>query len=190
MAFCVPSNSDATSKPTRSRPTCHKIQSSTKMTLDPCTSYQFVSNVLNLYNSLSLKVPPAQYTILASFILSQERENTASPVVKIISLSTGSKCLPGNRLSTRGDVLNDSHAEVLARRGAIRWFLEEIGRAAGGSDSEWICRENEGRYRLRDGVEVNLYVSTLPCKSFTLFAPRIIQLLLLMPMIARLNSSG
>ncbi|KAG0275075.1 tRNA-specific adenosine deaminase 1 [Linnemannia exigua] len=46
--------------------------------------------------------------------------------VECISLATGSKCLPQGKQSPRGDILNDCHAEVLARRGFNRWCLEEM----------------------------------------------------------------
>ncbi|KAI1318702.1 hypothetical protein EDD11_005995 [Mortierella claussenii] len=39
---------------------------------------------------------------------------------------TGSKCLPQGKQSPRGDLVNDCHAEVLARRGFNRWCLHEM----------------------------------------------------------------
>ncbi|TFK43315.1 adenosine deaminase/editase [Crucibulum laeve] len=120
-----------------------------------------VEDIFKIYNSLSFEPPHSQFTILASFFLTQS-SNTKS---KVISVSTGTKCLPGIRLSPKGEAVHDTHAEVLARRGAIRWFLEEIGRCHTNPAfmSEWICRESCGRYRLQDGVDVNLYISTPPC---------------------------
>mgnify|MGYP002718872709 CR=1 FL=1 len=46
-----------------------------------------------------------------------------------VSLGTGVKVLPANRLPPLGDAVHDSHAEVLARRGFVRWLLDE-GRKA------------------------------------------------------------
>jgi tRNA-specific adenosine deaminase 1 len=119
------------------------------------------SSVLTVYRSLNFKPPSGQFTILASFVLT----SPATLTPKIISLSTGSKCLPAIRLPPRGDALHDSHAEVLARRGAVRWFLEELGRFIVIGKSEWISLSTDGKYGLRDGVRICLYISTIPCKN-------------------------
>jgi tRNA-specific adenosine deaminase 1 len=124
--------------------------------------------VLEQYSSLRFQLPPQQYTILAGFVLAR----FSSKIYKIISIGTGSKCLPVTRLSPLGDSLNDSHAEVLARRGAVRWFLEEVQRVCSaelGYESQWITRIDNGRYRLRDSVTMHMYISTLPCKRRQLY---------------------
>ncbi|KAF9291603.1 hypothetical protein BGZ68_003219 [Mortierella alpina] len=46
--------------------------------------------------------------------------------VECISLATGSKCLPRGKQSPRGDLINDCHAEILARRGFNKWCLLEM----------------------------------------------------------------
>ncbi|KAF8211520.1 adenosine deaminase/editase [Mycena galopus ATCC 62051] len=114
---------------------------------------------MTLYNGLPLQPPARQWTILASFFLTSE----VTGLYKILSLATGTKCLPANRLPLIGESLHDSHAEVLARRGAVRWFMEEIGRCQGSTfQSEWIylC---DGRYALKADIRLSLYVSTVPC---------------------------
>ena len=72
------------------------------------------------------------------------------------------------RLEDGGNTVHDSHAEVLARRGAVRWFLEEIHRTktpdSSGSGSLWIHEISQGKFALRPDVLVHLYVSTLPCE--------------------------
>lgn len=121
-----------------------------------------VLKVLDLYSSFGFAPQHSQYTVLASFFLI--RSGTTD--IKVISLGTGTKCLPANRLSPKGEIVNDSHAEVLARRSAVLWFLEEIQRicSVDAYRSPWLdhlC--SDGRYSLRDGVKLNLYISTVPC---------------------------
>ena len=120
---------------------------------------------LATYSRLKFKPPDGQFTILAAFVLRTPKE------LKLISLGTGSKCLPAARLPLSGDALHDSHAEVLARRGAIRWFLEEIGRCCSASAdyvSPWITRDDDGIFSLHDDVVLDMYISTVPCKPVSL----------------------
>ncbi|KDQ28905.1 hypothetical protein PLEOSDRAFT_1102944 [Pleurotus ostreatus PC15] len=116
-----------------------------------------VSCVLKLYSTLNFCPPDGQFTVLAAFILTRGDEH------KVISLATGTKCLPDDKLPHTGDALHDSHAEVLARRGAVRWFLEEAIRLYKGTESKWIVRSEGGVFQLKDEVVVRFYVSTLPC---------------------------
>jgi tRNA-specific adenosine deaminase 1 len=119
------------------------------------------SAALAAYARQAFAPPPGQHTVLAAFALSRA---DAPPAV--LALATGTKCLPTARFPARGEALLDSHAEVLARRGARRWFLEELARAAsGGAPPEWIERGPDGLFALRPGVELSLYVSTPPCEA-------------------------
>ena len=121
-----------------------------------------VLKLLELYSSFGFTPQHSQYTVLASFFLTC----SGTIDIKVISLGTGTKCLPANRLSPKGEIVNDSHAEVLARRSAILWFLEEIQRICSVDDyhSPWLDVRSDARYTLREGVNLNLYISTVPCK--------------------------
>ena len=126
-----------------------------------------ILKLLDVYSSFGFTPQHSQYTVLASFFLTHSKTTN----IKIISLGTGTKCLPANRLSPKGEIVNDSHAEVLARRSAVLWFLEEIQRICSVNTyrSTWLDICSDGRYSLRDGVKLNLYISTVPCKFFFFF---------------------
>ncbi|PCH41342.1 hypothetical protein WOLCODRAFT_131859 [Wolfiporia cocos MD-104 SS10] len=111
------------------------------------------------YTSLSFRLPPGQYTVLAGFVLSRAQ------TLKVISLATGSKCLPVSRYPENGNALHDSHAEVLARRGVMRWLMEETQRVIsdGGAESLWIHRSENDLFKLKDGTRLHMYISTVPC---------------------------
>lgn len=112
------------------------------------------SHVLQHHALIAFRIPPRQFTILAAFLISSEASG-----LKTISLATGTKCLPVSRLPEQGDALHDSHAEILARRAAVRWLYDEISRP----QSPWIRKGDNGLYELNQGVRVHLYISTPPC---------------------------
>ncbi|KAJ4483115.1 hypothetical protein C8R41DRAFT_840543 [Lentinula lateritia] len=116
-----------------------------------------ISLIHTLYSQLKVYPQPSQYTVLTAFYLT----SSASSECKIISLGTGTKCLPKCRLPVRGEAVHDSHAEVVAHRGAIRWILEEIIRERV-QGSGWIERHAD-TYRFRERIQIHMYVSTVPC---------------------------
>lgn len=119
-----------------------------------------VQEVIETYLSLDSRPPSGVYTVLAAIVLTYRTQ------IKIIGLATGSKCLPKDCLPKQGDALHDCHAEVLARRCALRWVFEEIQRSARSSTpSEWLTRQNtDGIIQLKEGVGVVMYISTPPCE--------------------------
>ena len=146
-----------------------------------------VLKITNVYSSFSYIPQHSQWTVLASFFLVREDGldalSRSGSEIKIISLATGTKCLPVQRLSSRGEMVHDSHAEVLARRCALRWFLEEICRIHSEEScgtSSWIVRRSNGKYALQEDVKLNLYISTVPCEFLLFFFfPKYLSIVLL-----------
>ncbi|OCF77615.1 hypothetical protein I204_01607 [Kwoniella mangroviensis CBS 8886] len=134
-----------------------------------------------LYSSLPAHGKPLirsngvpEWTILSTFslVVPQPQIGPQTRVIPI-SLGTGVKCLPYSKLSEYGDTLHDSHAEIIARRGFLRWLLWQAHLQAQVTRGERVeeelfveIREEEGdrgRLRLKDGVQMWLYISVLPC---------------------------
>jgi tRNA-specific adenosine deaminase 1 len=51
--------------------------------------------------------------------------NTA-PNMHVVAIGTGTKCLGASKRSAACDVINDSHAEVVARRAFVAWLYQQL----------------------------------------------------------------
>ena len=91
---------------------------------------------------------------------------------QVVSLGAGNRCITGERMSLEGKKVNDSHAEIVARRGLIRVFYKELSNCFAGKESIFIRKANPGKLCLKDGVTFHLYISTAPCGDGALFSPR------------------
>ncbi|XP_023326597.1 tRNA-specific adenosine deaminase 1-like [Eurytemora carolleeae] len=105
-----------------------------------------------------------QWTVLAGVVVEHEGG------LELISLATGTKCLSGvERLgSVKGTQLSDSHAEVLARRGFLYWFLRQAELAFQNS-SQFLVNSGTGTVHWKPGVKFHLYSSHPPCGDATIF---------------------
>ncbi|XP_061078442.1 tRNA-specific adenosine deaminase 1 [Conger conger] len=126
----------------------------------------------NRFNELPKRGKPElgrEWTLLAAVVKLSEAQSQCQPKRKIVekevvSLGTGTKCIGQSAMSPRGDVLNDSHAEVIARRGFVRYLTEELRRAVVGEGSRVFCPGDEtGKWRLLDGVSFVFFTSHTPC---------------------------
>ncbi|BGP24191.1 hypothetical protein JCM10295v2_003099 [Rhodotorula toruloides] len=143
-----------------------------------------VSAALSTYAALPLNGKPSrrssgrpEWTVLAAVVLYRRGE------ARCVSLGTGLKALPHARLPVHGDVLHDSHAEVVARRGFKRWVYGQIERESelerdkgkereGGGDRKekrYFERTTQGSWALRGEWQVAMYISTLPCGDASTF---------------------
>ncbi|XP_041650819.1 tRNA-specific adenosine deaminase 1 [Cheilinus undulatus] len=108
--------------------------------------------------------PGREWTLLAAVVKLSRCANSDTVEKEVVSLGTGTKCIGQTGMSPNGDVLNDSHAEVMARRGCIRYLLTELHRTVRGEDSSVFCRADEqGKWRLQPGVSFLLFTSHTPC---------------------------
>jgi len=95
--------------------------------------------------------------------------------LKVVSVTTGTKCINGEYMSDSGTGLNDCHAEILSRRCFMRFMyseLENISRNNGILPEESILELSPvGGYRVKSDVQFHLYINTAPCGDARIFSP-------------------
>ncbi|XP_045893528.1 tRNA-specific adenosine deaminase 1 isoform X1 [Micropterus dolomieu] len=108
--------------------------------------------------------PGREWTLLAAVVQITRCANSDTVEKEVVSLGTGTKCIGQTAMSPNGDVLNDSHAEVIARRGCVRYLIQELHRAVSGGDSSVFCQADQrGKWRLQPGVSFLFFTSHTPC---------------------------
>lgn len=93
---------------------------------------------------------------------------------KVISVSTGTKCINGEYMSDRGLALNDCHAEIISRRSLLRFLYAQLELYLNNKEDQKksIFQKSErGGFRLKDTVQFHLYISTSPCGDARIFSP-------------------
>jgi double-stranded RNA-specific adenosine deaminase len=120
---------------------------------------------LNVRLEAVADVPQPGRKVIACFVMEDEVTGQVDPV----SFGSGTKCIDGDKMSLNGDVVNDSHAEVLARRGLLRFFYHELHVFYTNVDDEvdtifeYMPDDERRRVRVKDTIKFHLYISTAPC---------------------------
>ena len=95
---------------------------------------------------------------------------------EVVSLGTGNRCIVGTRMSLEGLTVNDCHAEVISRRGLLRFLYQKLldhEEDDPKSIYEPVTDGADGAtLRLKPGVTFHMYISTAPCGDGALFSPR------------------
>ncbi|NXS95056.1 ADAT1 deaminase, partial [Jacana jacana] len=83
---------------------------------------------------------------------------------EVVAMGTGTKCIGQNKMRKTGDVLNDSHAEVVARRSFQRYLLHQMGLAVSHQQgSVFIPGTEIGKWKLKPNVIFLFFSSHTPC---------------------------
>ncbi|XP_070195560.1 tRNA-specific adenosine deaminase 1-like isoform X2 [Littorina saxatilis] len=125
------------------------------------------------YTQLPKKGKPQEgkeWTLLAAVV--QQTEQGDGDELKVVAMGTGSKCLGQSKMSPSGVVVNDSHAEIIARRAFLLYLYGEL-RAAylGGNSSVFTCPTPLTAHRcdLKPGVQFHFFTSHTPCGDASIF---------------------
>jgi double stranded RNA-specific editase B len=110
--------------------------------------------------------------VLAGIVLTRDFD---LDTMETICITTGTKCISGDRLTLTGQSLNDCHAEIIARRCLMRYCYQQLQMLIDNetdSSSIFVRISGQQRYQLKTSIAFHLYVSTSPCGDGRLFAPQ------------------
>jgi len=109
----------------------------------------------------SVATPMPGRKVIACFIM----EDTSGGDLQVVSMGSGTRCIEGNKLSLEGHVVNDMHAEVVARRSLRRFFFSQLHKFYGdpNTDDTIFGSDGSGLAVVKDNIKFHLYISTAPC---------------------------
>ncbi|XP_018411371.1 PREDICTED: tRNA-specific adenosine deaminase 1 [Nanorana parkeri] len=122
------------------------------------------------YNHYRAKLPKQgqpdtnrEWTLLAA-VVQVETAQGKDCTKKVVALGTGTKCIGQSRLSKTGDILQDSHAEIIAKRSFQRYLLHQLSLALTKTQDSVFVPGNESRkWTVRAGVCFVFFTSHTPC---------------------------
>ncbi|GLV45655.1 Adenosine deaminase tRNA-specific 1 [Carabus blaptoides fortunei] len=120
---------------------------------------------INHFNTLPKTGKPNQdeWTVLATIL--KYDKNTDD--LEIVALGTGSKCIGAKKMSPHGDILNDSHAEVICRRAFIRYLYTEIKYTFHNDTSSIFIKSD--KLILKTSLTFHFFSSHMPCGDAAIF---------------------
>ncbi|KAM9310304.1 double-stranded RNA-specific adenosine deaminase isoform 1-T2 [Pholidichthys leucotaenia] len=118
------------------------------------------------FNALTTRI---QHSLLGRKILATIIMRKGEGLGTVVSLGTGNRCVKGEELSLKGDTVNDCHAEIISRRGFIRFLYSELLKHYEGTDDSIFEPTVENKLRIKSDITFHLYISTAPCGDGALF---------------------
>lgn len=121
------------------------------------------------FNSLPKTGKPKiefEWSMLSAIVLMEEGKGDAP---KVVSLGTGTKCLGADQLSEKGDILNDSHAEVMARRGFLRYLMQQMNNSLKKEPSIFEFNSGSKKFTLKPGTSFHFFTTHSPCGDASIY---------------------
>ncbi|KAM8985615.1 tRNA-specific adenosine deaminase 1 isoform 2-T2 [Ara ararauna] len=113
--------------------------------------------------------PSREWTSLAAVVKVESatrsgRPGTLQVTKEVVAMGTGTKCIGQNKMRKTGDVLNDSHAEIVAKRSFQRYLLHQMWLAASHQQcSIFIPGTETGKWKLKPNIIFVFFSSHTPC---------------------------
>lgn len=103
--------------------------------------------------------------IIASIV---KQEDNPSDLC-VVAFGTGNRCIQGCNLSMDGNVVNDSHAEIITRRAFVRYLYTEIEAFYSNKNSIFKMSSSGDILELKKGITFHLFISCSPCGDASVF---------------------
>ncbi|XP_060109687.1 tRNA-specific adenosine deaminase 1 [Heteronotia binoei] len=111
-----------------------------------------------------------QWTLLAAVLKLHDAPPGAAEgggeaaAMEVVAMGTGTKCIGHSQMRKTGDVLNDSHAEVVAKRSFQRYLLHQLWLAAMQQETSIFSPgTKQGMWILRPHITFVFFSSHTPC---------------------------
>lgn len=105
-----------------------------------------------------------EWTIYSAIVMERDSK------LEVVSCGTGTKCIGSMMLSEKGDILNDSHAEVICRRAFIRFLMSQI-LATKSPERQSIFKFDETAKKFKLGkVKFHMFTTSTPCGDASIYS--------------------
>lgn len=105
-----------------------------------------------------------EWTIYTAIVM--ERDSR----LEVVSCGTGTKCIGSMMLSENGDILNDSHAEVICRRAFIRFLMSQI-RTTRFPERQSIFKFDEADKKFKlEKIKFHMFTTSSPCGDASIYS--------------------
>ncbi|CAI5711698.1 unnamed protein product [Peronospora effusa] len=129
------------------------------------------------------KIPISEWTVLAGIVLQTLSPPSPAPqpvstnTFRVLTAATGNKCLGRRDLNADGFVVNDCHAEVLARRALLRYlYIEALlwkeNKSESNEQSIFEYHSTSRRLVLKPQHSLHLFISEAPCGDAAIYELR------------------
>ncbi|GAA6220639.1 double-stranded RNA-specific adenosine deaminase [Lates japonicus] len=118
------------------------------------------------FNALTTRI---QHSLLGRKILATIVMRRGEGLGTVVSLGTGNRCVKGEELSLKGETVNDCHAEIISRRGFVRFLYSELLKHCDGADDSIFEPAENNKLQIKSDITFHLYISTAPCGDGALF---------------------
>uniref|UniRef100_A0A8C5F0L2 Adenosine deaminase RNA specific n=1 Tax=Gouania willdenowi TaxID=441366 RepID=A0A8C5F0L2_GOUWI len=118
------------------------------------------------FNALTTRI---QHSLLGRKILATIVMRRGEGLGTVVSLGTGNRCVKGEELSLKGETVNDCHAEIISRRGFVRFLYIELLKHFDGAEDSIFEPTEMNKLRIKSDITFHLYISTAPCGDGALF---------------------
>ncbi|XP_062546537.1 tRNA-specific adenosine deaminase 1 [Armigeres subalbatus] len=108
-----------------------------------------------------------EWTILSAIV--KVELCTSLQKIDVVALGTGTKCLGSSELSAKGDALNDSHAEIMARRGFLRYLMNEMNLCLSDRSHIFKYEKKARKFILEQNISFHFFTTHSPCGDASIY---------------------